>query len=60
MGYIVNPSPVFVVGATVVVNHATINFVADHSIKMAVAALAEWVLVGGVIGLVYTPRTIVR
>jgi hypothetical protein len=46
---------VFVVGATVMVNHATITFATDHSMKMTLAACIEWMSVGTVIGVVYKP-----
>ena len=43
----------FVVGAFVAVNYATINMGAGHGVRMAVAAAAEWLVAGAVIGAVY-------
>ena len=45
----------FMIGACVAVNYATINMSGDHGVKMAAAALVEWVIVGVVISLVYRP-----
>jgi hypothetical protein len=46
---------VFTIGTCVIVNFATLNMTTDHAVKMGVAALAEWLVVGAVIGLVYRP-----
>jgi hypothetical protein len=43
----------FVIGAVVIVNFATLNITAGHAAMMAVAALGEWLVVGVVIGAVY-------
>jgi len=43
----------FVVGACVLVNYATINITAAHGALMAAAAIGEWLVVGVVISAVY-------
>ncbi len=45
----------FAIGYATLVNYATINLGRRHTLYMAAAALAEWLLAGVVIGLVYRP-----
>ena len=46
---------VFAIGTSVVVNYATLNMTEDHAARMVLAASAEWLIVGAVIGLIYRP-----
>jgi hypothetical protein len=45
----------FVLGACVIVNYATLNLTAPHAAMMAAAAVGEWLVVGVVISAVYRP-----
>lgn len=47
----------FAVGYTAIINYATLNI--DHylGMHMAIAAFAEWIVAGVVIGLLYKPAT---
>ena len=45
----------FAIGAGAVVNYATLNITGDHAVKMIVAALGDWLVVGTVIGAAYGP-----
>ncbi len=47
---------VFAIGTSVVVNYATLEMSEDHAARMLLAAVGEWLLVGGVIGLIYRSR----
>lgn len=47
---------VFLIGAGVVIEYATMNMTEDHAARMVLAVLGEFLLVGAVIGLVYRPR----
>lgn len=43
----------FAIGVAVLVNYATINMQGDHAVRMVLAGLGEWLVVGAVIGAVY-------
>ncbi len=43
------------IGYSVLVNYATMNLGRRHTLAMVAAALAEWILAGVVIGLLYRP-----
>jgi hypothetical protein len=43
------------IGYSVIVNYATMNLGRRHTLMMGAASLAEWILAGMVIGLMYKP-----
>lgn len=44
---------IFMIGANVIVDYATTSISGGHAVRMMMAALGEWVVVGAVIGAVY-------
>ena len=46
---------IFMAGAFVAVNYATINITGKLALELAASELVEWTLVGIVIGLIYNP-----
>jgi hypothetical protein len=46
---------IFMAGAFVAVNYATINISGKLALELAASELSEWTLVGIVVGLVYKP-----
>jgi hypothetical protein len=46
---------IFMAGAFVAVNYATINISGRLALELAVTELVEWTLVGTVVGLIYKP-----